>query len=524
MSNKRVSQLVELTAGEISSDDLFLIVDATARESKKLQAGQLLAYLESSGSFTATNAETADTASYINPNNVGLIASASHGITSRTASFALAAGSVTSASYALTASFVSGSNLSGTATSASFLVFTPGTPNGTSSFALTSSVTINAFSSSFLIYTGTANGTASYAVRAAVADTATTASFLAASPGSASFATASWAYEAIHALDSDTSDLATLATSANFLNYDGVTPNGTASFALNAKTLIPTTNGFIQSGNSFGTLATLGTTDSNSLTFIANGDRWMTLTQAGRFAVGTTNASAFAQMTIINSQSLNPRSLDCEVDTSVNGTTGSYVSAVAYYGGASVGVNDTVDITGYIAAQDLFTTITGTKTFPACYGSTIAMTFTKTGSVTSSVGYYCSLNSFLNPSSRATVINAAGFRAFIKGNGGGGIVSGSGFYCDPVIANSSSYGIFLSRNSSSNAASQFGVYQLGSDNQNFFEGPVTASLYGTSSQAVTASILSIVQSSSLGPTTQTTASGWIQVRVGTAVRFIPLYT
>jgi len=126
-------------------------------------------------------------------------------------------------------------------------------------------------------------------------------------------------------------------------------------------------------------------------------------------------------------------------------------------------------------------------------------------------------------SSVATVLNAYGFRSLLKNNGGGVIVSGSSFYSDPITANSASYGLFLNRNSASIAANQFGVYQLGTDNRNYFEGVVSASLYGSASQATTASMLRLIQSSSTGPALQTTASGWMQIDVGGTIAYIPLY-
>jgi len=589
MSNKRVSQLVELTAGEVSSNDLLLIVDSSARESKKLQAGQLLSYIVASGSFNATTATTAATASYIDPNNVGLIPSASHGITSRTASFALTTPLATTASFAVTASFVIGAATPGLATSASFLVFTPGTSNGTASFAMTASTARNAFSSSFLIYTGTGNGTASYAIQAANAVNSVTASYFNPAVGSASFATASWAYEALHALDSDTSDVATLALSADFLNYDGITPNGTASlaisssyalsssfalfarsasfsqinvtssytvfavvadfatsaswasrsfaatsaswasasfsssYAVSASKLTSDSNAFLQNGNSFGAIATIGTDDSNAFTIKTNQNRWATINSTGRIGLGVISPDSFHQITMKNSQSLLPRTLFIETDTSTAGTTGSYTDAKAMTIGTVVGVGNTVEITNDITTINAYNTLTGLKTYPTASGITYTPTFASSCSVTASVSFYSNFDTLFPGSSVATVLNAYGFRSLLRNRGGGVIVSGSSFYSDPITANSASYGLYLNRNSASIAANQFGIYQLGADNINYFEGIVSASLYGTASQAVTSSMLRLIQSSSTGPTLQTTASGWMQVNVGGTIAYIPLY-
>ena len=65
IGNKKVSQLIELTPTEVSTDDLFLIIDSSAKESKKIQASNLIAWLNGSGSIYATNAILAATASYV---------------------------------------------------------------------------------------------------------------------------------------------------------------------------------------------------------------------------------------------------------------------------------------------------------------------------------------------------------------------------------------------------------------------------------------------------------------------------
>jgi hypothetical protein len=62
--NEKVSNLTELTAAEIQSNDLFCIVDTSAKESKKMQSYQLSLYLSASGSLYALHAITSDTASY----------------------------------------------------------------------------------------------------------------------------------------------------------------------------------------------------------------------------------------------------------------------------------------------------------------------------------------------------------------------------------------------------------------------------------------------------------------------------
>jgi hypothetical protein len=62
-----------------------------------------------------------------------------------------------------------------------------------------------------------------------------------------------------------------------------------ASFASTASFLSSTTNGFIQNGNSFGTTATLGTNDNQSLQFETNGTTKMFISSSGNVGIGLTN-------------------------------------------------------------------------------------------------------------------------------------------------------------------------------------------------------------------------------------------
>jgi hypothetical protein len=63
---------------------------------------------------------------------------------------------------------------------------------------------------------------------------------------------------------------------------------GTASFATSAS-FVPNT--FIQNGNSFGTTATLGTNDNQSLQFETNGTTKMFISSSGNVGIGTTSPS-----------------------------------------------------------------------------------------------------------------------------------------------------------------------------------------------------------------------------------------
>lgn len=225
MSNKRVSQLVEMTSGEVQSNDLFLIIDTSGKESKRIQASQLAFYLAASGSLNAIHATNADTASYVLASNIiGNVDTASYSIksgTSITSSFSL---NSLSASYALTASFALNSNVTAS-NSASYLIFS--LTNGTASFAISSSLAQTANNAKNLVYTGAPNGTASYAITTGTvnfANNAGTASYL--NGTVASVATASFAQNAAVANE------ALFADQAAFLIFSP--NNGTASYAISA--------------------------------------------------------------------------------------------------------------------------------------------------------------------------------------------------------------------------------------------------------------------------------------------------
>lgn len=219
MPNKRVSQLVELTTAEVQPDDLFLIIDTSARESKKIQAQDVIAFLNASGSITAIHAELADTASYLLPGGINwTVPSSSFSTTAISAAFATHASTSDtsiSASYARTASWAINAINGGTTLSTG------------STYPITSSWANNvvlAKSSSFLIYAGFPNGTASYAIRAGSSITADSASFLI---GGVTVVTASYA------LVAGTSNNVDIANTASYLIFSP--NNGTASYALVAQ-------------------------------------------------------------------------------------------------------------------------------------------------------------------------------------------------------------------------------------------------------------------------------------------------
>ena len=171
MANEKVSQLTPLTAGEISPTDLFLISDLSSKESKKLEASQLLLYFEVSGTFNsnhATTADLADTASYVLGSNVaGAVTNATNAVS---ASHALNSILSDTASYAKTASItLTCVTHTTTADTASYLIYSAN--NGTASHAMTASSANYALTSSTLLYVpGLSKNTASYAITASYSD------------------------------------------------------------------------------------------------------------------------------------------------------------------------------------------------------------------------------------------------------------------------------------------------------------------------------------------------------------------
>lgn len=229
MANKRVSELASIDAAHLDFADLLLLSDVSAHESKKLQLNDLSNFLLLDGRLTgslfgtASYAMMARSASYaLNTAIPTIVPSASYliytpGFVNGTASYAMAALSasfsisssyVVTASYALTSSveMVYSSAFADYARSASYLIFTPGSTNGTASYALTASYLIG----------GIGVISCSYAE------------------------TSSWAWNAIsssEALFANQAITASNSNTASFLQFQGV-PNGTASYALVAGNII----------------------------------------------------------------------------------------------------------------------------------------------------------------------------------------------------------------------------------------------------------------------------------------------
>lgn len=216
MANRRVSELNELLNTQVAANDLFLITDVSAVESKKIQASELRTFaMNGTASYalaclTASYALLARSASWAPPAiSASYALSASYADLAKTASYILSASYAltsswasmsfwaTTASYALTSSvqLVISSGLANYADTASYLLWTAGRVNGTASYAMSASRAFYANSADYLNYAaGTVNGTASYAMTAS------------------------------------------LSRTASFLYYDGSTYNGSASYAVRSGT------------------------------------------------------------------------------------------------------------------------------------------------------------------------------------------------------------------------------------------------------------------------------------------------
>lgn len=223
--NKRVSQLVELTSGEVALDDSFLIIDATARESKRIKASELNIWLQDNGGISTL----AYTASYVAGGNVdGSVSSSSYSNTSISSSFSQTSLDSISSSYSLTASFaLNGGSLS--SDTASYLSYS-GVPNGTSSYSMNSAVSDVSAATSYLLYSGGNNGTASYAITTENVNhstTADTASYFNNFDSGSTVSTASYALFAQTVGSTISSD------SSSYLIFSP--NNGTASYAMAAQ-------------------------------------------------------------------------------------------------------------------------------------------------------------------------------------------------------------------------------------------------------------------------------------------------
>jgi hypothetical protein len=215
-NNERVSQLIELFAADLHSEDVFLLTDMSQRESKKLEMGQLLLFIESSGSFSAYNSAFADTASFVAAGNIyGNVAVAN--VASQSISSSWAARAVTSSysDLAATSSYSSFCNITSTSTdTASFLKYL-GTHNGTASYAINAAAADSSTTAFNLFYNGQPNGTASWAINSIT--TSGTASFASRSFVSTTSSFASSSFAATSASFASSSTSSSFAVTSSYL-------------------------------------------------------------------------------------------------------------------------------------------------------------------------------------------------------------------------------------------------------------------------------------------------------------------
>lgn len=295
--HKRVSQLVELTAAEVAGSDWFYIVDVSAREGKKIQTSQLGAYLNASGSFTVTQA---DTASFVLGSNVfGIVTSASWAGTASIATSASYAGRSLSASYASTASFAMNST-AGSSTSSSWA-----SASLSASWADRSGTSLTSFTAASLIYPN--SSTASFAIRAQLVDTASyakTASFIANS--GVSVTSASYANRSGFASTAD------VANAALELNYPNIS---TASYAMVAENFVY--NHYVDYGIF---LATTQSISSSQLDLVEVSSSTGLTKQTNIAVMGTVIVPYTSSIAVDESLTLKIKSRDTGVETTLDST------------------------------------------------------------------------------------------------------------------------------------------------------------------------------------------------------------
>ena len=169
MANLKVSQLNALTFANVSANDLFMIADISATQSKQISALDLQTYVLNNGSITASvdgSSSYALIAQYAL--NATTSPNSTYATSSLSSSWASASLNTISSSYSLTASYALNTVSSG--------------------------IPKNSSSASYLQYIGNYNGTASYAIVAGNANYATNANYAINSYHSTFSDTASVAY------------------------------------------------------------------------------------------------------------------------------------------------------------------------------------------------------------------------------------------------------------------------------------------------------------------------------------------
>lgn len=158
MSNKRITELVPINLAEINESDLLVVADVSVPESKKLTMADMASWVAYSASLTLVSSSYSDTASYLLYN----------GYDNGTSSFAI------SCSYAL-ATYYAYTALSSSHAITSSYSFTASYLDGTISEAFVAS---SAYTASHLLYNGYYNGSASYALSSSVTQWANTSSYV----------------------------------------------------------------------------------------------------------------------------------------------------------------------------------------------------------------------------------------------------------------------------------------------------------------------------------------------------------
>lgn len=251
MANKRLSELQELTSADLQPGDLFYVVDTSTNilEGKRIRADSIQTFLLSGALISASFASSSVTASYIDPNNVGNVESASYSLSGSWADRTFFSTQSDTSSY-IRAYKVDGVVFQSTSSyTASYLFYNGSRPNGTASYSLLSLTSSYVKSSSYLIYTGVPNGTAFSAITASYsynASSSVSSSYLIYDSnrpnGTASYAqyassslTSSYVFSSSYALTSSyskTSQTAVVSNFSNFLSWYGATvSNGTASYS-----------------------------------------------------------------------------------------------------------------------------------------------------------------------------------------------------------------------------------------------------------------------------------------------------
>jgi len=299
------------------------------------------------------------------------------------------------------------------------------------------------------------------------------------------FGTASWAQSA------------SFATTASFVNIS----------ALNA---------FVQGGNSFGATATLGTNDANSLVLETNGTPQLTINSGGKFGMGT---SPVATVKLALSDS----------HLGALGSSSLYLSTTQ--NASAIGNNSNTQ--GISNEYFIIGNTSGSNQIQGIFNNTyITATGTQTASVRS-LRNNISINSPVTMSSNSSIVNGLFLNQFNMPDGassvsipdyriintnlsaiGSFVPSGSisNFYdilaggMDSTIGSalsvSNAYGVFISsrRQSGGSVTNSWGVYQVGTNDNNYFAGNVgigitnptnDLAIAGTvSASAITASTIS----------------------------------